>query len=68
MRLYGHVAADITVHPVVELKVGPYAQNQTAHRTCEMNQDAFIWQRLNLGELGYADRVQQNIGSCTRGC
>ncbi len=60
-----HVAADITVHPVVELKVGPYEQNQTAHRTCEMNQDAFIWQRLNLGELGYADRVQQNIGSCT---
>lgn len=60
-----HVAADITIHPVVELKVGPYEQNQKAHRVCEMNQDAFIWQRLNLGEIGYADRVELNIGSCT---
>jgi len=66
--LYGymaHVAADITIHPVVELKVGPYEQNKTAHRTCEMNQDAYIWQRLNLGEIGYADRIKHNMGSCT---
>ncbi|PCK31318.1 zinc dependent phospholipase C family protein [Pseudoalteromonas piscicida] len=60
-----HVAADITIHPVVELKVGPYEQNQTAHRDCEMHQDSFIWQRLNLGEVGLADRVKLNIGSCT---
>ncbi|MDO6465944.1 zinc dependent phospholipase C family protein [Pseudoalteromonas carrageenovora] len=60
-----HVAADITIHPVVELKVGPYEQNKTAHRTCEMNQDAYIWQRLNLGEIGYADRIKHNMGSCT---
>ncbi|MGB1292388.1 MAG: zinc dependent phospholipase C family protein [Pseudoalteromonas sp.] len=60
-----HVAADITIHPVVELKVGLYEHNQAAHRTCEMNQDSFIWPRLNLGEIGLADRVEQNIGSCT---
>lgn len=59
-----HVAADITIHPVVELKVGPYEQNQTAHRDCEMHQDSFIWERLNLGEIGHADRVKLNIGSC----
>lgn len=60
-----HVIADITIHPVVELKVGPYEQNQSAHRICEMNQDAYIWQRLNLGQIGHADRVKQSIGSCT---
>ncbi|MFK3859603.1 zinc dependent phospholipase C family protein [Pseudoalteromonas rhizosphaerae] len=60
-----HVAADITIHPVVELKVGPYEQSQTDHRTCEMNQDAYIWPRLNLGEIGLADRFRLNIGSCS---
>lgn len=60
-----HVAADITIHPVVEMKVGPYAENAKAHRVCEMNQDAYIWSsRLNLGDIGMADRVKENIGSC----
>ncbi|ENM5726179.1 zinc dependent phospholipase C family protein [Vibrio mimicus] len=60
-----HVAADITIHPVVELKVGPYAQNAKDHRICEMNQDAYIWPtRMQLGDLGFADRVKDNIGSC----
>jgi len=36
-----HVATDVTIHPIVELKVGPYAQNKKAHRVCEMNQDAY---------------------------
>lgn len=60
-----HVIADITIHPVVERKVGPYEENKAAHRICEMNQDAYIWQRLNLGEIGLADRVRLNIGACT---
>ncbi|SIN95701.1 zinc dependent phospholipase C family protein [Salinivibrio sp. ES.052] len=60
-----HVAADITIHPVVEMKVGPYAKNAKAHRVCEMNQDAYIWSsRLRLGDIGMADRVKENIGSC----
>lgn len=59
-----HVIADITIHPVVELKVGPYEENKDDHRTCEMNQDAYIWQRLKLGEIGLADRVERNIGRC----
>lgn len=59
-----HVMADVTIHPVVELKVGEYAENKTAHRVCEMNQDAFIWETLGLGEIGLADRVRLNIGSC----
>ncbi|GGO74047.1 zinc dependent phospholipase C family protein [Bowmanella pacifica] len=61
-----HVIADITIHPVVERRVGPYAQNKTAHRECEMNQDAYIWQRLNLGEIGVADHVRIHIGECAQ--
>lgn len=60
-----HVIADITIHPVVERKVGPYEENKNEHRICEMHQDAYIWQRLNLGEIGLADRVRLNIGACT---
>lgn len=59
-----HVVSDITIHPVVELRVGPYHENAKEHRICEMNQDAYIWPKLNLGEIGYADRVKINIGSC----
>ncbi|RUO66250.1 Zinc dependent phospholipase C [Pseudidiomarina planktonica] len=59
-----HVIADITIHPVVEMKVGEYEQNQSDHRTCEMNQDTYIWKRLNLGQIGVADRVKLNIGDC----
>ncbi|WP_275724841.1 zinc dependent phospholipase C family protein [Vibrio furnissii] len=60
-----HVAADITIHPVVEKKVGPYEQNAKEHRICEMHQDSYIWsKRMNLGNIGLADRVKENIGSC----
>ncbi|WP_027696647.1 zinc dependent phospholipase C family protein [Vibrio litoralis] len=60
-----HVAADITIHPVVEMKVGPYAENAKDHRVCEMNQDAYIWtSRMQLGDIGFADRIKENIGSC----
>lgn len=59
-----HVISDITIHPVVEMRVGSYHDNAKEHRICEMNQDAYIWPKLNLGEIGYADRVRDNIGSC----
>ncbi|WP_026841218.1 zinc dependent phospholipase C family protein [Citrifermentans bremense] len=60
-----HITADVTIHPVVELKVGPYAQNQNDHRTCEMHQDAFIFQRLQLGEVGVSDHLKSGIGACS---
>ncbi len=60
-----HIAADITIHPVVEMKVGPYAENAKDHRVCEMNQDAYIWpSRMQLGDIGFADRIKENIGNC----
>ena len=45
-----HVITDVTIHPVVECMVGPYAQNKTVHRTCEMHQDVYIFQRLQVGQ------------------
>jgi hypothetical protein len=60
-----HVITDATIHPVVELKVGPYAQNKTAHRQCEMNQDAYIFQRMNVGGVGVADYLKSGIAQCS---
>lgn len=59
-----HVATDVTIHPVVELKVGPYKENKTAHRVCEMHQDAYIFQRLNLGALGLSEHLDSGICAC----
>jgi len=62
-----HVTADMTVHPVVELKVGKYEENKTDHRTCEMHQDAFIFNRLDLGGVGLSDHLASGIGACSAG-
>ena len=47
-----HVATDVTIHPVVQLKS---KGDSTQHRLCELNQDAYIWDRLGIGEIGAAD-------------
>ncbi|QTA83681.1 Phospholipase domain-containing protein [Desulfonema limicola] len=60
-----HVATDMTIHPVVQMKVGPYHENKSGHRTCEMNQDSYIFQRLNLGGIGLSDHLSSGIGLCS---
>lgn len=46
---FTHVVMDVVLHPVINIKVGDYATNQTKHRRCEMNQDVHVFrQRLNL--------------------
>lgn len=60
-----HVGADVTIHPVVELKVGAYQLNKTAHRRCEMHQDAYIFQRMNLGGIGLSEHLDSGIAKCT---
>jgi len=60
-----HVVTDVTVHPIVQLKVGPYEQNKTAHRICEMNQDAYIFPRLGLGDAGLSDHLESGIAGCS---
>lgn len=62
-----HVGTDVTIHPVVNLKVGPYEQNKTAHRRCEMHQDAYIWQRMNLSGVGISEHLDSGIGTCGDG-
>jgi len=59
-----HVATDVTIHPVVEKKVGPYHENKKGHRVCEMNQDAYIFQRLNIGDIGLANHLDSGIARC----
>jgi hypothetical protein len=59
-----HVLMDVTVHPVVGIKVGPYKGNEVAHRTCEMNQDTYIFKnRINL-DIHYADYLKTGICTC----
>lgn len=41
-----HMTLDMTVHPVVNLRVGPYEDNKTAHRICEMHQDLVAHRRI----------------------
>jgi hypothetical protein len=59
-----HVVADVTIHPVVELKVGTYDENKGAHRTCEMHQDAWIFRRLNLGGIGISEHLDSGVCAC----
>jgi hypothetical protein len=60
-----HVAADVTIHPVVQAKVGVYAENQLQHRICEMNQDSYIFRRMNLGEIGESDCYALTVVQCS---
>jgi len=59
-----HVATDVSIHPVVEMKVGPYERNKTDHRICELHQDAYIFRRLNLGGLGLSEYLDSGIAAC----
>jgi hypothetical protein len=63
--LVSHIVADVVIHPVVELKVGPYHGNEKAHRICEMHQDAYIYQRMELGGIGLAEHLSTGIEKCS---
>lgn len=60
----GHMTADMTIHPIVERIVGPYAQNKAAHRECEGHQDAYIFERMDLGEASVTEHLKSGIASC----
>lgn len=64
LGLVSHVVADATIHPVIQEKVGPYEQNKTAHRECEMHQDAYIYQRLKLGDIGLSEHLDSGLRQC----
>lgn len=60
-----HVGMDVTVHPVIELKVGTYKGHEVEHRECEMHQDAYIWQKeIDIGELGISEYIDRSLKEC----
>ncbi len=60
-----HLVADFTVHPVVNLRVGPYEQNKRMHRLCEMNEDVYIFHKLGFGSISTAEYIKRcGIESC----
>lgn len=66
MGLAAHIATDMTIHPVVERKVGPYQGNEAAHRKCEMHQDAYIFPRVvGVGPTGLSEHMASGIGKCS---
>jgi len=60
-----HVIADITVHPIVAGIIGPYEGNERAHRECEVNQDAYAFNKMNWGELCEVDCFETGIQQCS---
>ena len=60
-----HMTTDMTIHPVVERRVGPYQGNESEHRRCEMHQDAFIFPRvMDLGDTGLSEHLSTGIAAC----
>lgn len=60
-----HVVTDFTVHPVINLHVGPYEQNKLQHRLCELNQDVYIFHKLGFGDVSTAEYIKRcGIDSC----
>lgn len=60
-----HMVTDMTIHPVVERRVGPYQGNEGEHRRCEMHQDAFIFPRvMNVGDTGLSEHLATGIAAC----
>jgi hypothetical protein len=60
-----HIVTDLTVHPVINLRVGPYEQNKLQHRLCELNQDVYIFHKLGFGDVSTAEYIENcGIGSC----
>lgn len=60
-----HMVADTTIHPVVNLRVGPYDGNEEPHQTCEIHQDAHIFSRLNIGLIKKAEYMQNVVETCS---
>jgi hypothetical protein len=61
-----HVVADLTIHPVIEQRVGPYEKNPTEHRVCELHQDTYIVSSTNREEIGTPEySVTDSIAACS---
>lgn len=59
-----HIVADVTIHPVVNIRVGKYELNKEDHRRCEMNQDVWIYKEITGLDLHVSDNMKGEIRSC----
>ena len=59
-----HIITDVSIHPVVELKTGPYADDPKAHRVCEMHQDVYIFQKLGMGDILGDSFIRHGLSAC----
>lgn len=64
MGYCSHLAADMTIHPVVQAKVGSYSQNRVMHRVCEMHQDSYVHRRMDMGEIDASDIFARMVAMC----
>jgi hypothetical protein len=62
-----HVIADVTIHPVVNIRVGKYELHKDDHRRCEMNQDVWIYKKITGLDLHVSDNMKGEIRSCGTG-
>nr|WP_307728180.1 zinc dependent phospholipase C family protein [Massilia terrae] len=61
MGYAAHIVADLTIHPVIEMRVSASAFNAMAHRRCELHQDAYIFQRLHPDESARARHLGSGV-------
>lgn len=54
-----HMVTDAVIHPLVNLAVGDYENNKTAHAECETTQDTYIFYKLIGRELRKHDNYPE---------
>lgn len=59
-----HVVTDVTIHPVVKLKVGDYRGHETEHRICEMHQDVYIFTEKSGLDFHQAEFLKTMVDLC----
>ncbi|MDK9719950.1 MAG: zinc dependent phospholipase C family protein [Rhodospirillales bacterium] len=59
-----HVIADVTIHPVVNARVGRYEEFKKDHRICEMNQDTWIYNEEIKADIHNSDEMRSTILLC----
>lgn len=61
-----HLVTDLTIHPIVELRVGEYGTNKSEHRSCELHQDAYMFYRTLGIDATMANYIKNaGLKTCT---
>jgi len=60
-----HMVMDLTIHPIVELKIAPEGGGDAAHRKCEIHQDVFIYNELKVGAICHDNFLLKSMAVCS---